>query len=216
MDGLSKLGNVMPFATTGFVYEAISGHPDIFFCPVPGGLVVAPGLPERYFSFLAALGVSFFKGVFDPGPIYPQSARYNALADDLVVVYNPKSIDPAILEHCDGLKRITVKQGYVRCNLVSLGNGNYLVSDRGIEKRLVQEGMRCVYVDARQVALGGFAHGFVGGAFGRTGRKLLLGGMLHYFNESELILQLVDESGLQLIELYPGPPFDLGTLLVLA
>jgi hypothetical protein len=49
---LSSYGELMELATEGITYPAISGHPDIFFCQVPGKLIVAPNLPEKYFDQL--------------------------------------------------------------------------------------------------------------------------------------------------------------------
>ena len=54
-------GEIVEFATEGITYEAISGHPDIFFCPTPAGLIVAPNLPEKYFKILESKQHQLYK-----------------------------------------------------------------------------------------------------------------------------------------------------------
>ena len=76
---LRQFGEMIEFATEGITYEAISGHPDIFFCPTPNGLVVAPNLPKKYFDFLLKFSISFTLGKNPVGKIYPDSALYNRL-----------------------------------------------------------------------------------------------------------------------------------------
>ena len=49
---LAEYGEVIKFKTNEIVYEAISGHPDIFFSQMENQLVVAPNLPPFYFQKL--------------------------------------------------------------------------------------------------------------------------------------------------------------------
>ena len=58
---LATYGEIVEFASKGITYEAISGHPDIFFCPTPAGLIVAPNLPQEYFSFLDQNNITYLK-----------------------------------------------------------------------------------------------------------------------------------------------------------
>ncbi len=43
-DKLQEMDEVYQLETCGITYEAISGHPDIFFCKTDKGLISAPNL----------------------------------------------------------------------------------------------------------------------------------------------------------------------------
>ena len=83
---LSGYGQVVEFATENITYNAISGHPDIFFCPTPAGLIVAPNLPETYFQILDQNCIQYFKGSLPVGSNYHESARYNSLVNDAFIL----------------------------------------------------------------------------------------------------------------------------------
>jgi hypothetical protein len=212
---LSSFGEIVEFATEGITYPAISGHPDIFFCPSPTGLIVAPNLPENYFKILDQRGIPYKTGRFPVGQKYPESARYNALFAGDTLIHNPETSDASLLELNPDFEIIPVKQGYTRCNLVSLSNYSFITSDHGIEKTLKQRGLEVLFIDSTCVRLEGFDHGFYGGACGLNGNSLFLSGSLTYFKEPELIKQFTEKAGIRIIELYEGPPIDVGTILFL-
>ncbi len=212
---LAEYGEIVEFATRGITYDAISGHPDIFFCPTPVGLIVAPNLSEKYYSVLKKHAINYTVGQMPVGVKYPDSARYNALVNDTYLIQNPMISDPTISEINPGLDIINVKQGYVRCNLVGLPGGSFITSDRGIEKSLMQYSKEVLFVDPSSVKLSGFENGFIGGACGLSENKLFLCGSLRYINERDQIEALAARSGVQIIELYDGMPVDVGTILFL-
>lgn len=211
--GLTSYGEVVEFATEGITYDAISGHPDIFFCKTPGGLVVAPNLPENYFTILDQNAIKYTKGSLPVGKKYPLSARYNSLVTGKYSIQNTEIADPVIAELNPAHKIIPVKQGYVQCNLLALPNNTFITSDRGIEKSLKQHDIEVLFVDPSCVQLDGFEHGFFGGACGINGDKLFICGSLHYFTESEKIEKSVSAAGMKIVELYEGQPVDVGTIL---
>lgn len=210
---LSTYGEVVEFATKGIIYEAISGHPDIFFCPSPAGLIVAPNLPEKYFKTLEKNGIQYKVGHSQVGEKYPESARYNCLFTGNTLIYNPQTSDLSLLEINPDSEIISVKQGYTRCSLVSLSDNTYITSDHGIEKTLKQLNRQVLFVDPVCIKLQGFEHGFFGGACGRYENILFLCGSLSFFKERERIQKFAEMSGVKIIELYDGPPVDLGSIL---
>jgi len=214
-DKLAAYGEIVEFATNGITYEAISGHPDIFFCLTPGGLVVAPNLPEKYFSILDQNSINYTKGKLPVGNEYPETACYNSLVTDKFIIQNPASCDPEIRNLNPGLKIIPTKQGYVRCNLIALPNETFITSDRGIEKSLKLRNLEVLFVDSTCIKLDGFKHGFFGGACGLLENRLFVCGSLKYFKEQAIIESFAKRAGVSIIELYDGQPVDVGTILFL-
>jgi hypothetical protein len=212
---LAVYGEGVEFATEGITYEAISGHPDIFFCPTPAGLIVATNLPEAYFQILNRNGISYTIGKSSVGLAYPETAHYNSLVTNKFIIQNPTIGDPEIRNLNPGLEIIPVKQGYVRCNLVALPNDSFITSDRGIEKSLTNRGLAVLFVDPDFVKLDGYEHGFFGGTCGLNGNTLFVCGSLKYFSNKEIIHSFARQSGVSIVELYNGQLVDAGTILFL-
>ncbi|NOX47144.1 MAG: hypothetical protein GXO89_09230 [Chlorobi bacterium] len=212
-DKLKGFGDVLFLETEGITYNAISGHPDIFFCTGNNKLIVAPNLPEKFKVELMNRSLDFVFGKKPVGVKYPETAFYNAVVTDNYLIHNLKYTDTAILESSENLKMINVKQAYTRCNLLSLPGDRFITSDRGIEKALINEGLEILYVSPRDVLLPGFEHGFFGGACGVFENKLLLIGSLEHFNDGEKIRQFLAKAKMEIIELYDGPLVDGGSIL---
>lgn len=210
---LSAYGKIVEFATEGITYEAISGHPDIFFCPTPYGLIVAPNLPLKYFNILNQQGIIYTTGNLPVGKKYPETARYNALFASNKLIHNPDISDPSIQKLNPGAEIIPIKQGYTRCSLIHLPNNTFITSDRGIEKTLKQNQFEVLFVDPSCVILEGFQHGFIGGSCGINDNLLFICGSLKYFKERNLFEEFTARAGVQIIELYGGQPMDIGTLM---
>ena len=133
---LSSFGDLMELKTDGITYEAISGHPDIFFCQSPGKLFVALNLPQHYFDQLNQHNIDYIKGELPVGPEYPSSARYNAVATSTYLIHNFRHTDFIITRTLDDLQPVHVDQGYCRCNLLPLKDDHFITSDEGIFKVL--------------------------------------------------------------------------------
>jgi hypothetical protein len=212
---LAAYGEIVEFATVGITYEAISGHPDIFFCPTPAGLIVAPNLPGEYMRILDENSLQYIKGSLPVGKEYPETACYNSLVTDMFIIQNPEISELVIRDLNSDLEIISVKQGYVRCNLIALPNKTFITSDLGIEKSLKQRNLEVLYVNPSCVKLDGFKHGFFGGASGLLGKELFICGSLKYFKEQANIQSFAKRAGVSIIELYNGQPVDVGTILFL-
>lgn len=212
---LSAYGEIVEFATEGITYEAISGHPDIFFCPTPAVLVVAPNLPNCYLSLLDQNKIHYVKGSLPVGLAYPESARYNSLVTEKYIIQNPSISEPEIRNRNLESEIIPIKQGYVCCNLIALPNETFITSDHGIKKSLKQRNLEVLFVDPTCVKLDGFDHGFFGGACGLFKNTLFVCGSLKYFKEHALIESFVEHAGVSIVELFDEQPVDVGTIIFL-
>lgn len=213
---LADYEDVLPFGTSGLVYDAISGHPDIFVCPLPHEIVVAPNLPLSWKERLQACASRpIVNGRLPVGDTYPTSARYNLAFSEAACVGGAQ-LDPALTEVARSASRrwITVRQGYTRCNLLWLGDA-FVTSDRGIEKALRAAGFDGLWVDPAPILLPGFPYGFIGGCAGTDGAHVFWTGALKHLGSktAQALRALAEKKGLETIELSQGPLIDGGGLI---
>ncbi len=209
---LEQFGKIILLETKGVTYPAISGHPDIFFCRADDKLVVSPGLPPPVVGDLKAARVRFVFGDLETGSAYPETARLNAAVTPESIFHNEKYTDPVLKRLCAGKQLIHVNQGYTRCNLIPLKNNRFIASDKGIEKTLRKQGLEVLYVDPKGILLPGFKNGFIGGTCGIVDDNIFFIGSLNYFPEGEKIKDFLFDY--KIIELYDGPLFDGGSLML--
>ena len=212
---LQHYGDVMFIETEGIVYEAVSGHPDIFFCYSGNGLVVAPNLPDNLKRKLINYQVDFIEGNKPVGKKFPASASYNAVVTSKYLIHNLKYTDRAILNNTGNLIQIDVNQAYTRCNLLPVNEDCFITSDRGIEKTLLQKGLEVLYVEPSDILLPGFRNGFFGGACGVYENKVFITGSLDRFGDGNKVRTFLKRFDMEVVELYDGRLFDGGSILIL-
>ncbi|TVQ10558.1 MAG: hypothetical protein EA361_13900 [Bacteroidetes bacterium] len=207
---LQKEGEVIEFSTSGICYEAISGHPDIFFFQHPGGLIVAPNTPEEYIKILRERGVPFVFGEAAVGQKYPQTAHYNALYTRSGILHN-STITDNLVKQCHD-RQIHCRQAYVRCNVIETGEW-LITSDKGIERTLLNASLNVLYVCTQNIVLQGFKNGFLGGSCGMEQKKIYFCGSIGNLPQSDEIKSIISREGCEIIELYNGPLHDVGSIL---
>lgn len=203
---------VVLFHTENLTYQAISNHPDVFICPVQDGFLVASNFPEAAKKIFADHLIPLQSGLLPVGIAYPQSARYNAVVTEKYFIHHLKHTDPELLRIHRDKKQIHVTQSYTRCNLLALRENWFVTSDRGIEKTLMDQGLRVIYVDPTGIQLPGFDHGFFGGTCGIVDNTVFLIGNLAYHPQGGEIRLLFEKLGYNISSLYDGPLFDGGSL----
>ncbi|HPE33675.1 MAG TPA: hypothetical protein PLI65_02655 [Bacteroidales bacterium] len=207
---LEKEGQVLELETNGIVYDAISGHPDIFLTQMNDQLVVAPNLPDRYIEHLQKWTKNVRIGSEKVGITYPETARYNAVVSDNLLVHNLKITDETIIRQADGKKFIHVNQAYTRCNLIFITPSQAITSDAGIYKQLKSCGTEVFLFDPSFILLPGFKNGFFGGTCGLYGNRLFVTGNLKFHQQGKNLLFFCEKAGIDIIELYDGHLFDGG------
>jgi len=214
-DKLKNYGDLIEFSSSYLTYKAISGHPDIFFCKINNNLIVAPNTPEKYRQSLMTKGISFILGAKSVGKIYPESAIYNAVINKNQLIHNLQITDKVILECTKQLKSISVKQGYTKCNLLSLGNDAFITSDIGIFTILKKNDLNVLYVIPEKIILQGYTSGFFGGACGMMDNIVFINGNLDYYPDGRKVRKFIKGQKYKIVELYNGPLFDGGGILLL-
>lgn len=210
---LSNFGEIIEISSELITYSAISGHPDVFCCPVGETFVVSPALSTEYTEIFNVNAIKWVYGAKPNGFTYPDSAFYNAVVTDNLLIHNLTITDPKILEVAGTRKQIHVNQGYTRCNLLPLPGEKFITSDKGIYTILTKEGFEVLYVSPDGILLEGFPNGFIGGVCGVRDRNVFIDGNLTFFNEGQKIKDFLSRHSLNIIELYDGPLFDGGSII---
>jgi hypothetical protein len=210
---LERFDTVIPFMTTGVTYPAISGHPDIFFCPVDHLLIASGVVPEPILRRLADEGVHLELSPDKPGDHYPASAIFNAVITPHYLVHQTELTSELIKQSAGNRRQIFVKQGYTRCNLFVPDERLWITSDRGIAKVLEKEEFNTLFVDPSVVLLAGFPHGFFGGCCGMTGNTVLVNGALKQLSGWKRIIQALEHFQISVVELHPGRLEDVGSII---
>lgn len=211
-DNLSKYGDIIHFSTEGLVYDAISGHPDIFFCQVNEKLVVAPNVPDLYKNILSKNNIPFIEGEEPVGKKYPETAHYNIVATQNYLIHNFRYTDSVITNLGNGFDLIHSGQGYTRCNLVPLADDHFITSDEGIRRVIQGYNLPYLFIDSKDVLLPGVNQGFFGGACGVHEDMFFVIGSLSKFKDGNKVKEYLKKFDYKIIELYDGPLFDGGSL----
>ncbi len=206
---LQLMGDFFGLSSSGIVYPAICGHPDVFLHKTPDKLIVAPNAPKDLVNKLIEKNVKVSFGEKELGFSYPATAFYNATFSRDTIFCNQKIVDKSIIAaHLD--KKIQhFNQGYVACNLL-VGKHSLLTSDLGISQKT-----DALFFPPEDIELEGVKHGFIGGACSIWHEQLLVFGTLRKLKSSEILYRFCDENQLYIKELYDGPLIDGGGLVIL-
>lgn len=206
-------GQCIAFISKQITYEAIAGHPDIFFCQTENALIVAPNTPVHFVNILKKNAIPIDFGHTVVGETLAQATAYNAVISDKYLIHNRKYTDEVILTHQKDKEFIHVEQAFCRCSLLPLKNDHFLTSDAGIAKTLTKHGLSCLCVSPLDILLPPYTHGCLGGCMGVYDNKVFITGSLAYHRDGNLIKDLLKSLSYEIIELYEGKLYDGGGLL---
>ena len=168
--------DVYTFQTNGVTINSISGHPDIFLYQDKNHLIVAPNAPVDLFIFLDNHNIKYTRGCREVGYELDDHVQYNCLGTSEFFFHKSGYTDSTILEINKYKEFVQLPQAYTRCSLIHLCENNYLTSDRGIEKVLLQRELSCFYFTPEEITIKDHKSGFIGGAVGILGNKILFNG----------------------------------------
>ncbi|OYT11399.1 MAG: hypothetical protein B6I18_04275 [Bacteroidetes bacterium 4572_112] len=205
-DKLQEYGEIYELETSGIVYEAISGHPDIFIFQHTNKLVIAPQSPLSLVIVLNKHKIKFQFGDNQLGNKYPLTTAYNVSYNNDVVIGNNKFCDPKILELTKDKTWIQSKQSYARCNTLIIDNTHIISSEKSLQKNF-PEGL---FINPNEIILEGFDYGFIGGCLGIYKKNIFVIGSLKHHKQGEQIRDYCNKLGYTIIELYDGELIDGG------
>ncbi len=192
----SYFPDVSVFHRQGRTYDPVDAHPDMFMCRFSDGTVFHADLSEI-------------------GKEYPENIAYNALCLDKYFIHNLKYTSKRLLNEAKrrGMELIHVKQGYTKCSCVFVNGRSVITSDDGISKTLSAiPDIDILKVSPGYVCLRGFEYGFIGGASGLVGDKLVFSGDITKHPDFAEILKFCLERNVE-IEYFEYPLEDIGSIL---
>lgn len=176
-------------------YPAVNNHPDILMCQ---------------------LGNKIFKGDKNKiGYDYPKDIIYNGACTGSYFIHNLKYTDQKLLQEVNnlGLKTIDVKQGYAKCNVVTLGNDAIITSDLGIAKACAPY-LSVLTISPGYINLPGMNYGFIGGCSGTIDDTVLFNGDLSNHPDFNKIVNFLHLNKMKVHWFKDYELTDIGSILV--
>lgn len=186
--------------SNNITYKEISTHADIFCCRM--------GADKNADIFIGNPDEIGFK--------YPENICFNAVCLDKYFLHNLKYTSPSLLSEAQNrsLKLINVKQGYTKCNVVTVDGNSVITSDDGIFKTLNNySDVNVLKIRQGFVKLDGFEYGFLGGASGRVGNEIVFNGNLAAHPDFSAICEFIQNRGLK-VKYFPEYELeDIGSII---
>ena len=180
------------------VEEEVAAHADIFYCRAG----TTPASP------LYCAGKDF------RAPAYPASAAFNAVFLKDYFIHRLDITFPSLLAEAErlGLRKVNVRQGYTKCNLVVVDGSHVITADEGLYKALsALPGLSVLKIGAGHIALGRH-EGFLGGTSGRIGNEIWFHGDLSKHPDEKSIRSFIKDCGCGIVE-FPFPLRDIGSVI---
>ncbi|MCQ2427897.1 MAG: hypothetical protein MJ137_05790 [Clostridia bacterium] len=209
--------------------EGVSGHGDLLVFSAFDRLVVRASYYERNRNlFRAAAGEAGKEIVISEravGKRYPDDCgfcmRFVPFGKQPFIIFNPLSADDVALRMAleSGCKPVRVRQGYSACSAVAVADGAVITADRGIAKVAEYEGIECLLIKPGGITLPGYPaggkddRGFIGGACGLYGNRLIFAGDYNTLPDADDIASFCLKHGTLPVSVCSGAPFDGGGLI---
>ncbi|MEA5051349.1 MAG: hypothetical protein VB021_07725 [Oscillospiraceae bacterium] len=204
---------VLPVGDAPNLPQPIASHADVNCLHLGGGAVavnseqtsLCEALRRRGFEVIPQRGM---------GKRYPDDCALNALLigqgtslSHAAALSGPVG-DFLFQRHFSFLR---VKQGYARCSAALLNAQAAMTADRNIREALAGIGCECLLLPAGEIALPGYAGGFIGGCcFKLDGRTLAFAGRAAGLSYYAQIAAFCGKWNTDICELGSGPLTDIG------
>ncbi len=206
--------SLIELSTQQITYDAISGHPDIFFCQVEDKIIFAKNLPADIRSLIPQKSsTQFIEGEKDVGLKYPENIPYNVSVRHPICIHHFEYTDTYLNKSLQGFEKWQVNQGYSRCNTIILNENFFITSDQPTFEMIQKKGREVLFIQPDPILLPGFNHGFIGGCMGILKKNIYVTGQLDFLKERTSFMNFTKKAGYKVIELYKGPLMDVGSII---
>lgn len=207
--------NIVKTPKHKFVYDAISGHPDIMVHKIGDNELITEPSVYEYFKLklpehTVGIGETFLNDK------YPGNIAYNVCALSNKIFCNIPNTDRKIFKRYEqmGYEIINVKQGYAKCSICVVSDNAIITADKGIAKAAIQNRIDVLEITNGDVRLDGFEYGFFGGATGLVADNMLaVNGNIERHTDAKRIVDFCANYGVNVISLNNGYIYDIGSII---
>lgn len=215
---LKKLGiKVFKTPPLNIAYPTISGHADIVFHQLNQNKAVVA--PEAYLYFNKLFSdIEIIKGSSKVLNTYPFDIAYNVARVGEVAFHNNKYTDKKISEYFfeNGVKLITVHQGYSKCSISIVSKNAIITSDENISNNAKNNNIDVLLISVGSVKLKDFPYGFIGGASGLISNDtLVFNGSVENHPDYSNIKSFCKNHNVEIYSLHNGELEDIGSIIPL-
>lgn len=146
--------------------KEIAFHTDLGCFFVKDTLICCPEIYDFLKIELKDRNIKLLKGEKIPTGGYPKDIFYNAAIISNYMFCKEECTEPIILQKITdlGYEIVNVKQGYTKCSISKVSERSIITSDKEIEEKAKERGIRTFFASNEGVKLNGFNNGFIGGA----------------------------------------------------
>lgn len=208
----------LPVLPQAALHFSIQSHADLLCHPL-GENRIAVARGET--SFRRALESYHFEVQESASEIrspYPQDTALNAARIGNFLIANPKILDRVIQNYCieNDIRILPVRQGYAKCSVAVVDRNSLMTADRGIAEVAEKAGFEVLKLREGHIRLRGYSYGFIGGACGLIGRKLLaFAGNPEFHPDFAEMKKFLNQRQIKIKPLMDGPLCDIGGILPL-
>ncbi|MBS7525666.1 hypothetical protein KHM83_03140 [Fusibacter paucivorans] len=204
----------MPMTFEGHMH--LGSHPDMHLCRIGETLFCSPMLWTQIADVAEGIYAGNMKiGAKNPCSPYPADIGYHIVeVDGKVYCKNP---DEAVAAHIvdQHLQHVAVKQGYVQCSTIVLGQSAVITEDENLKRVMTAQGLDVLLIRKGYVGLSGYDYGFIGGCAGAFNRQLLFNGCIEKHPDFSAIHCFLKTYGYTWYSLNPTPLEDCGGIVYL-
>lgn len=144
-------------------------------------------------------------------PEYPYDIRYNFLKIGEKVFGNAKYASSEIAKRYN---IINVKQGYARCSCCKIGENAIITADKGIARKVTEQGIDALLISNGNIALFRYNYGFIGGASANVGpNEVLFFGNIALHPDYEKIKDFANKHNVALVSASDRMLYDYGGII---
>ena len=212
-DRLKKLNyHVVEAPLHDKLQRPVRGHVDMMLFRYKDKVIYEPRL-ENIAELLRQNGYNCVKGERIKSSKYPKDIIYNSCAMDGCIIHYKGKIEKNIKEIKTG--HILVPQGYTKCSIIPIDKKHIITSDKGIKDIWEKNHGKALLIKHGHVKLPGYRTGLIGGAAGADEKKVFFTGSLDSHPDGQAIRDFIKRCGRDIIELYSGLLYDVGTIVIL-
>ncbi len=196
----------------------VASHPDMLIFAY-GGVIFTWSEYRRetseIFAELEKLGFEIREIAENASSEYPADVKLNCAVIGKRFIANKNAVSASVLAFAEekNIEIIHTRQGYAKCSAVCISENAIITADPSVYNSAVRVGIDALKIDEGYVRLDGYNTGFIGGASGGVGDKILFCGMLGAHPSGEKIREFCRLHGKTAVSLSDEPLYDYGTVM---